>query len=88
MRATGSVREAIGGAIGRLGRRRSGSETLQYLAPLTPAETRALLDERARSQLGIDADEFVRRLRARELPDNSVVHSLAMLVGEDRQAAR
>lgn len=59
-----------------------GHREVEYLPPLSPAESRALLDQRSRASLGISGDEFVRRLRTGDLPDTSVVHGLAMLAGE------
>jgi len=55
---------------------------LDYQSPLSSSESRAILDQRARANFGISGDEFVRRLRAGELPDTSVAHGLAMLAGE------
>lgn len=73
-------------AVSRVGvrlRRRVRRSQEDYLPPLSPSETRQLLDTRARRNLNMSADEFVRRLKAGDLPDTSVVQGLAMLVGED-----
>lgn len=87
-RMAGNVRSSLGTMFVRLGLRlrRRPAKGLEddpfYLAPMSRAEARVLLDERARRDLGMSGDEFLRRLRAGELSDTSVVHGLAMLAGE------
>ena len=82
---TGARRGLLGRASARLG---LGHADLEYQAPLSTSEARAVLDQRARANFGISGDEFVRRLRAGELPDTSVAHGLAMLAGEVLSQAR
>jgi len=65
-----------------------GARDLEYQPPLTPSETRALLDHRTREDLGLSADEFERQLNAGKLPGTTVVHGLAMLISEDSPRAR
>lgn len=72
-----------GARLGRLGHR-----DLEYQPPLTPSETHALLDRRARESLGLSAEEFEQQLKAGKLPGTTVVHGLAMLVGEDSTRVR
>lgn len=78
------IGDVLGTAAGLVSRRRADAEPApRSLPPLDPAATRDLLEERTQRQLGLSAEEFIRRLKARELPDSSTVHALAMLVGED-----
>jgi hypothetical protein len=82
------MRAIIGTALVRIGlrlggvRRASARYDQFHMAPLTRSETAALLDQRARSHLGMSGEEFARRLAAGQLPDSSTVRSLAILVGD------
>jgi hypothetical protein len=83
------MRAAVGTFLVRIGlglrggRRRSPAIYDPFhLPPLTRSETSALLDERARRDLGMSGEEFERRLAAGALPNSSTVRSLAILVGE------
>jgi hypothetical protein len=77
------------GLLARVGAKLGfGHRDLEYQAPLTPSETRALLDSRARESLGLSAEEFERQLKDGTLRGTSVVHGLAMLVGEDSARVR
>jgi hypothetical protein len=78
-----AMREARPGILARAGAKIGlGHREVEYQPPLSPVESRELLDRRSRASLGISGDEFVRRLRAGDLPDTSAVHGLAMLAGE------
>lgn len=86
-RVAGSVRHRLGAAVIRAGLRLRGrgglSSDVDYRRPLSRSEARAILDERTRQHLGLNADQFIEALRAGSLPDTSTVRGLAMLAGED-----
>jgi hypothetical protein len=50
-------------------------------ATMAHENARALLDERSARLLNMSGDEFIRRLKANELPDTPAVRHLSMLVG-------
>lgn len=50
-------------------------------AELTRAESRIVFDRMSRRQLGMSADEFLRRLDLGDLPDTPEVHHLTVLAG-------
>jgi hypothetical protein len=58
-----------------------------YLPPLTPDETARLAEARAQAEFGMSLAEFKSKVQQGQMPDNSMVRSLAILAAHPRRAA-